>query len=69
MDKNLKIGLLLQIPNALIVMSLLVGYIILKIDWLTILNNLPIIIVATVWILINLASIFYIIAGFSKKHQ
>jgi hypothetical protein len=67
MNDYFKRSLILQIPNGLIVAILAVSFLILRIDWTAIWQNLPIIIVATVWVLINLASLFYAVAGIFKK--
>ena len=66
MNKFIKTGLLLQIPNVLIVSVFLLILIVSKVNWTGIIDNLIWIILGTLFAIVNLASLVLLFIGIGK---
>jgi hypothetical protein len=66
MNKILKWGLILQIPNILILSIILIATLVLTIDWLFLFENFGIIILMVFYGLVNIFSLIFIIGGILK---
>jgi hypothetical protein len=69
MNKILKTGLWLQVPNAIVVSFIFALIIALSIDWIAIINNIVWIAAITIYTLINIFSIIFIIVGLTLKEK
>ena len=67
MNKRIKVGLFLQIPNLLILLIIISEFMIDKINWQSISYNIGYILIGTTFALINITSIIYLITGFLEN--
>ena len=67
MNNKIFAGLILQIPNALIVIGIMVAFLtsLIDIQWLT--ENLQLIVVGVMFLLINIASLIFLFIGIIEK--
>ena len=63
MNKYLKYGLLLQIPNAIIISVLILGFAIMNVPWNAVFDNFIPIILGTLWALTNIGSVILLFMG------
>lgn len=69
MNKILKTGLWLQVPNAIVITFIIALVIALSIDWIAIINNIIWIAAITIYSLINIFSAIFIIVGLFLKEE
>jgi hypothetical protein len=69
MNKHLKLGLLLQIPNIFILISLIITWIIFNLNWYWLLHNAMFIVALTAYLLINIFSVILISLGIMDKRR
>lgn len=69
MNKYFKYGLLLQIPNISLILAFIIFNLIIKVNWLTISNNLFLIISISIYALINVFSLIFFIVGLTNKPE
>lgn len=69
MNKLLKIGLILQVPNIYALMVLFLMFLIFKINWNILLNNAGWIILGVIYGLINIFSIILLICGIFNNEK
>lgn len=67
MNKNLRIGLYLQIPNAVIILGLILAFLTTNVNWLGIYNDLFLILGISIYSLINIFSLRFIVIGLTMK--
>lgn len=68
MNKLTKLGLLFQIPNAILLIGVMFYLIIFKINWSLInLNIIALIVFGSLYAIINVVSIILLISGIDKK--
>ena len=69
MNKFFKYCMALQIPNGLIFLAVIISFLINKIEWLTIYDNLFLIISISIYVLINIFSLIFLILGLTIKKE
>jgi uncharacterized Tic20 family protein len=69
MNKILKYGLYMQIPNLILIMIITLSLIITSINWNWFINNLGIIILGTIFVLINIFSLILILVGLMENNN
>jgi hypothetical protein len=69
MNKILKYGLYMQIPNLILIMIITLSLIITSINWNWFINNLGIIILGTIFVLINIFSLILIFVGLMENNN